>query len=151
MLMLFIVPVAADPALFHRIRSKDGVTLVLPNGECESKVVRRQLDQLTLELKKTTDACGKKKSIVRLRLSDVEDVVDNRRAKSHGVRESQRICTIVGLTLGGYAGVAIGEKTGSKAPILPLVVAGGVTGALLCRAQSAAYTVFANNVVPVQP
>lgn len=151
-LTLFVIPVVAEPGLFHQIRNKAVVTLVMPQGECEAEVVQRALDQLTLRLKKTTDACGKVSSRVRLSLRDVEDIVDNRRPAVHGGDMSRsKACALFGLLLGGYAGVAVAEKTGRDEPVVPLIAAGGIGGAVLCRDRGSRFSVFIKQVVRAQP
>src|SRR5712692_2417996 len=109
MLVLFAIRAAADPRLFHEIRNKDALALVSPNGECDAKVVGRQLDRLTVRLKKTTPACGLRNSLVSQSRTDVEDVVDAKRAIVHGRGGSTVVtCAKLGLVVGAAAGLAIG-------------------------------------------
>ena len=151
-MVLFVIPIEAEPGLFYRIRNKDTVALVLPGGECEAKVVRRELDQLTLRLKKTTGACGAEKALVRLSFQDVEDVSDNRRPTSSSW-VWPKVCSAAGLVLGAYAGgaVVVKLKIESLAPVLPFMAAGGIGGALLCRDRGSGYSVFSRRVLVVVP
>ena len=62
--------------MFDQIHEKDAVTVVLPDGPCDAKVVRREPGQLTIRLTSTTRTCGKRKSLFTVSRSDVQDIVD---------------------------------------------------------------------------
>jgi hypothetical protein len=151
-LVLLTIPAAADLKLLEKIHEKVAVMLVLSDGPCDAKVVRREPEQLTVRLTSTTSTCGKRKSLVTVSRSDIHDVVDRRSvAPRQDTFESGRCVGLVslGAVTGGQALV---EATRSYRPALFLLVAGGIASAVLCheprRPRYAAYT---DRIVPVQP
>lgn len=153
-LVFLAMPALADSRLFREIRTKDAaVTLVLPNSECDAKVVRRRLDQLTLKLKKKTIGCGERNALVALSRFSVSDVVDNRRRIVQDPGQSRAaFCALAALTLvGAPAGLAVGETTGSGPVALLVLFGSAVGGAVLCRGKGTRYTVFADQIIPAQP
>ena len=152
-LVFLAMPAIADSRLFREIRNKDTVTLVLPNSECDAKVVSRSLDQLTLRLKKKTAGCGERKAMVALSRFSVSDVVDNRRRIVHNPGQSRAtFCALAALTLvGAPGGLAVGETTGSGPVALLVLFGSAVGGAVLCRERGTRYTVFSDQLVPAQP
>jgi len=146
-LMLLTIPGAADPGLFYRIHPNDAITLVLPNGHCEAKVVTRDLDELTVRLNRTTNVCGDRKSLVRLSRSDIWDVMDDRRSPD----PDSAHCVIMAMVVAAStAGFAVGEVTGSNLASLSIVGVSGIAGALLCRERHR-IAVFADRIVPAKP
>lgn len=146
-LVLATTPGAAHPRLFYKIHDKEAITLVLPTGHCNAKVVSRETDELTVRLKRTTNACGERTSLVRLSRSDIRDVMDDR----HSPEPDSGQCALIGMAAAGTtAGRAVGELTGSNLALLSIIGAGGVAGALLCR-ESHRITVFTDRIVPAQP
>ena len=152
-LTILAIPVFADSGLFHQIRKKDAVTLVLPNGECDARVVRRTLDQLTLRLKTTTGACGESRVPIVVLRGDVQDVVDNRRDSGHDPRWPRPgFCAAAAMALVGAPGAyAVGAATGSGPATLLVLFGSGVAGAALCRERGSHYTVFTGRITTVQP
>jgi hypothetical protein len=152
-LVMLAIPAVADSGLFHEIRSKDAITLVLPNGECNAKVVSRNLDQLTLRLKRKTAACGERASLMTLKPIDVRDVVNNRGRIAHYPGESASgFCAAIAMALvGAPGGYAIAAKTGSGPLAIMVLFGSGVGGAALCRQRGTHYTVFTDRIVPAQP
>ena len=152
-LVLLAMPAIADSRLFREIRSKDTVTLVLPNSECDAKVVSRSLDQLTLRLKKKTAGCGERNELIVLSRFSVSDVVENRRRAVHDPGQSwAAFCGIAALTLVGAPGaLAVGETTGSGPLGLLVLFGSAVGGAVLCRERGTRYTVFSDEIVPAKP
>ena len=147
------VPAVADSRLFHQIRKRDAVTLVVPKGECGARVVNRSLDQLTLRLNATTDACGANRLSIVLLRADVQDVVDNRREFGHGPRGSRAgACAAAAMGLVGAPGAyAIGAATESGPAALLVLFGSGVAGAALCRERGPHYTVFTERISPARP
>jgi hypothetical protein len=152
-LALLAMPAMPDSRLFREIRSKDAVTLVLPNSECDAKVVSRSLDQLTLRLKKKTAGCGEREALVTLSRFSVSDVLHNGRRMVHDPGQSRAaFCGMAAMTLVGAPGaLAIGETTGSGPVALLVLFGSAVGGAVLCRDRGTRYTVFADEIVPVKP
>jgi hypothetical protein len=152
-LVFLAMPALADSRLFREIRNKDTVTLVLPNGECDAKVVSRNLNELTLRLKKKTAGCGEHNAIIALSRFSVSDVVDNRRRILHGPSQSwAAFCTTAAITLvGAPSALAIGETTGSDPAALLILFGSAIGGAVLCRERGARYTVFINDIISAQP
>lgn len=152
-LVLFTLPVLADTGLFHNIRNKDSVTLVLASGECDARVVGRKLDQLTLRLTKKTRVCGEREALIVVARTDVQDVVNNRSRTVHALRESRAgFCAAAAMALVGAPGAyAIGESTGNGSAALLVLFGSGVGGAVLCRQRGSRYTVFADRITPLQP
>lgn len=152
-LVLLTMPAMADSRLFREIQNKDTVTLVLPNSECDAKVVSRSLDQLTLRLKKKTTGCGERKSLVALSRFSVSDVVNNRRRIVRDpVQSRAAFCGLAAMTLVGAPGaLAVGETTGSGPVALLVLFGSAVGGAVLCRERGTRYTVFTDQIVPAQP
>ena len=152
-LVLLAMPAIADSRLFREIRSKDTVTLVLPNSECDARVVSRGLDQLTLRLKKKTAGCGERNALIALSRFSVSDVVNNRRRVVHDPGQSRAaLCGIAAFTLIGAPGaLAVGETTGSSPVALLVLVGSAVGGAVLCREKGTRYTVFADQIGAAQP
>jgi len=152
-LTILAVPAVADSRLFHEIRKRDAVTLVLPNGECDARVVGRSLDQLSLQLNATTGTCGESTVRIVLQRADVQDVVDNRRDLGHGPRGPRPgSCAAAAMALVGAPGAsAIGAATGSGPATLLVLFGSGVAGAALCRERGSHYTVFTGRITPVQP
>jgi hypothetical protein len=152
-LLLCAIPALADSGLFPYILNKDTVTLVLPVGECNAKVVSRNLNGLTLRLKKKTAACGERGSLVTVSRADVRDVVNNRpRVERIPPDSPAAVCAIGAMSfLGAPAALAIGEGAGSDVGALAALVGTGVAGALLCHDRSARYTVFTGRIAPALP
>jgi hypothetical protein len=146
-LALVTTPGAADPRLFDKIHSKDTITLALPNGHCDAKVVKHELDELTVRLKRTTTACGERKLLARLSRSAVWDVVDDR--QSHEPF-SAHCAALVMTAVWSTAGLAVGEVTGSNLAGGSILGAGAVAGALLCRERHPVI-VFTDRIAPTQP
>ena len=151
--VILAVPGMADSGLFHQIRTKDAVTLVVPKGECDARVVSRSLDQLTLRLRATTGACGESKMPIVLVRSDVQDVVDNRRESAHGPHRSRSgACAAAAMGLvGAPAAYAVGAATGSGPATLLVLFGSGVAGAALCRERGSHYTVFTGRITAARP
>ena len=152
-LVFLAMPVLADSRLFPEIRNKDTVTLVLPNGECDAKVVSRSLDRLTLRLKNKTTGCGKREAFVTLSRFSVSDVVDNRRRIVRDPGQSRAaFCALAALTLvGAPSALAIGETTGSDPAALLVLFGSAIGGAVLCRERGARYTIFTDQIIFAQP
>ena len=152
-IVFLAMPAVADSRLFREIRNKDTVTLVLPNSECDAKVVSRNLDQLTIRLKKKTAGCGERNSLVALSRASVSDVVDNRRRIVHDPGQSRAaFCALAAITLvGAPGGFAIGETTGSGPAALLVLFGSAVGGAVLCRERGTRYTIFSDQIFPTQP
>lgn len=121
-LVLLSMPSVADSGLFQQIRGKDRVTLVVPNGECDAKVVARNLDRLTLKLKRTTAACGERDSLVVLSRTDVQDVVNNTRRANRPGESRAGFCAAAAMALvGAPSALAIAEGAGNG-PVALLVL-----------------------------
>jgi hypothetical protein len=152
-LVFLAIPALADSRLFREIRNKDTVTLVLPNGECDAKIVSRSLDQLTLRLKSKTAGCGAREALVTLSRFSVSDVVDNRRRIVRDPGQSRAaFCALAALTLVGEpSALAIGETTGSDPAALLVFFGSAIGGAVLCHERGARYTVFADQIMSAQP
>ena len=152
-LVLLAIPAMADSSQFREIRTKDTVTLVLPSSECDATVVSRNLNQLTLRLKKKTVGCGERQALVALSRVSVSDVVSNRRRTVRDPGQSRAaFCGIAALTLVGAPGaLAVGEMTGSGPVALLVLFGSAVGGAALCRERGTRYTVFADQIAPAQP
>ena len=150
---ILAVPAMADSGLFHQIRTKEAVTLVVPKGECDARVVSRSLDQITLRLNATTGACGESRMPIVLMRADVRDVVDNRRESGHGVHRSRAgACAAAAMgVVGAPAAYAIGAATESGPAALFVLFGSGVAGAALCRERGPRYTVFTERITPAQP
>ena len=126
MLVLLAIPAAADLGLFDQIHEKDAVTLVLPDGPCDAKVVKREPRQLTVGLKDTTRTCGKRKSLFMVSRSDVQDVVDRHSITPRPDSSGSGQCLGklgLGVLLAGY-GVA--SKTESEPRGLLVMAVGGI-------------------------
>jgi hypothetical protein len=141
---------AGDVRLLHQIREKDRIALVLPAGSCRAKVVKRDLNGLTVKFDRTTAACGKQKSQATLSREDVQDVVDDRRGfvRAPGMSPAANCAVLASTLVAVTAGVAIGEITGSNIGTLSAIVAGGALGAFVCRSRDPLYTVFADRIAP---
>jgi hypothetical protein len=152
-LWLVAMPAMADSRLLREIRTKDTVTLVLPDGECDAKVVTRSLEQLTLRLKKKTAGCGEREALVTLSRFSVTDVVENRRRMERDPRQSRAaFCSIAAFSLVGAPGaLAVGEATGSGPVALLVLFGSAIGGAVLCRERSTRYTVFSDQSIAAQP
>jgi hypothetical protein len=146
-LVLLTRPGAADPHLFDKIRDKQAITLALPNGHCDAKVVKHDRGELTIRLKKTTNACGERKWLVRVSRSDVWDVVDDR--QSHEPFSAHCAALVMTAVL-STAGFAVGEVTGSNLALGSILGAGAVAGALLCRERHPVI-VFTDRIAPAHP
>lgn len=156
-LALLSEPAAADPALFDNIHKNDTIRMVVANGECDGKVIDRDVDQLTVSLEKTTQACGPKHALVTVSRNDVQDVVDERPS---GQRSGPHITaagfctTIVGTAMAVTAGQLVGETKGDGAALA--VTGGGIgAGAILCHLafhrRGVRYSVFTDRVGGAQP
>lgn len=146
-------PAMADSGLFRQIRTKDHVTLVVPKGECDARVVSRSLDQLTLRLNATTGACGESRMPIVLMRADVRDVVDNRRESAHGSRRPRAgTCALAAMgVVGAPAASAVGAATESGPVALFVLFGSGVAGAALCRERGSRYTVFTERITAARP
>jgi hypothetical protein len=147
--ILLTTPAVADPRLFDKIQDREAITLVLPNGPCDAKVVRREPEELTVRLKSTTSVCGKRRSLVMVSRSDIQDVVERRRAE----RAPDPQCALIGMTAAATtAGRAVGELTGNYPAMLAIIAGGGIAGALVCReGRHTPYVVYTDRLVPAQP
>ncbi len=151
-LVLLSLPAMADSGMFQQVRDKDPVTLVLPDGECDAKVVSRNLDRLTLKLKRKTGACGERDSLVVLSRMDVQDVVNNTRRTNRPGESRAGFCAAAAMALVGVPSALAIAEGARNAPVALLVLFGsGVGGALLCREGHTRYTVFTERIVPAQP
>ena len=151
-LVLLVTPAMADSSQFREIRTKDTVTLVLPDSECDATVVSRNLNQLTLRLKKKTAGCGERQALVALSRVSVSDVLDNKRRTAHDPGRSRAaFCGHTALALVGAPGaLAVAQSSGSG-PLGLLVLFGSAAGgAVLCRDRGTHYTVFSDEIVPAQ-
>lgn len=150
-LAVFATSASADPALFERIHKRNVVQIVIPGGECEGKVVRRALDELTVKLKTTTAACGQANALVTLSRSDLRDVVDNRASMGYGPRGSRGgKCTAIAAPLIVPATVVVGILTRNVWATLAISAGGGVAAGILCNKETN-YTVFLDQIGPAQP
>jgi len=134
-IVLLVTPAMADPRYFDDIRAKQVIMVLLPDAQCEAKVVSRDGDQLTLSLKKTTRSCGERNFKVILSRADVEDVMDERPPGRRSDRSPSQagLCTVAGTVLVGIsAGQYVGETTTGNGPGLAVIAAGGVASAALC-------------------
>src|SRR5882724_2207984 len=132
-LVLLAIPAAADPGLFGQIHEKDAVTVVLPDGPCDAKVVRREPGQLTVSLKITTRTCGKRKSLFTVSRSDVQDIVDRHSIVPRPDTSDSGQC-LGKLMLGPLlAGRGVMEATRSEPPGLLVMVVGGIAVAAYCH------------------
>lgn len=142
----------ADPGLFDQIHVKDAVTVVLPDGPCDAKVVRREPGQLTVRLTSTTSTCGKRKSLVTVSRSDVQDVVDRHSIKSGPDTSDSDQCSAK-LMLGALlAGQGVMEAARSYRAGLLAMVGGGIAAAIYCHEPGRPrYGIFTGRIVPAQP
>jgi hypothetical protein len=151
-LVLLTIPAAADTGLFNQIHVKDAVTLVLPDGPCDAKVIRREPGQLTVSLKITTRTCGKRKSLFTVSGSDVQDIVDRRSIVPRPDTSGSGQC-LGKLMLGPLlAGRGVMEATQSEPPGLLVMVVGGIIVAVYCHEpRRPRYGIFTDRIVPAQP
>ena len=137
--MAVAVPACADPRQFAGIHQRQVVRIVLPNAQCDAKVVSRTPDQLTLALRKTTSACGKRNALVSVSRTDVENVIDEKPSRQErrdelqtGIPSAAGVCTIIGATLvAGTAGLAVGELKGDG-PAIAVTAGGAAISAVIC-------------------
>ncbi len=156
-LMLLSTHAMADSRLFDKVHKNDTITMVLPNGECDAKVVKRELDELTVRLKETTQTCGPRDSLVTVSRIDVQDVVDERPYRHHpgpGLSPAG-VCTVtVAVAVMATAGQYVGETAGDG-PGLAVTGGGVVAGAALCHSlfspHGPRYSVFTVHITLVQP
>jgi hypothetical protein len=150
--LLLTIPAVADLGVFDQIRQNDAITLVLPDGPCDAKVIRREPKQLTAALKDTTRTCGKRKLVVIVSRSDVNDVVD-RRSVSPKPDISDSAACFGRLGVGAVtAGQIVAELTHLDRPGLFVMVGGGIAAAVFCHEpRRPRYGVFTERIVPVQP
>lgn len=150
---LLAVPATANPQLLANIRPNETVTIALPRAECDAKVVRRDADQLTLLLKRTTP-CGARKSLVTLARADVDNVIDERPrgSRTDPLQTGAGRCTVLGwVVVMASAGQLIGETKGEAAG-WAVIAGGAVTSAVVCHAifpRGPRYSVFASKVTPL--
>ena len=145
-LVTFALPAWADPALFEKIHKRNVIEIVLPGGECEARVVRRALDELTVKLKSSTSACGSANALMTLSRSNLRDVVDDRGAMGYGPRRSGAgQCAAIGSALIVPAGIAVGILTRSPWASLGIFTGGGVATGILCN-KATRYTVFVEQI-----
>lgn len=150
-LTVFATSASADPVLFERIHKKNVIEIVIPGGECEARVVKRALDELTVRLKNTTAACGQANALVTLSRSNLRDVVDNRRSTGYAPRGSQGgQCAAIGTALAVPAGIAVGVLARNVWASLGIFAGGGVATAIVCN-KDTHYTVFLDHIDPAQP
>ena len=148
LLLLFAVSAVADSGLFPYIHIKDSIRLVLPNAECETKVVGRGMDRLTLRLKGNTATCGRHGSEVELSRADVRDVS----RKRHRREGDPAVCAGLAFAfVGAPVGQYFGEKYESNAATLGAAVGSVLAGAPLCRDRSGRYTVTADRIHSGRP
>ncbi|HYL75342.1 MAG TPA: hypothetical protein VEU96_14110 [Bryobacteraceae bacterium] len=151
-LALLSMPMVADSGLFLQIRDKDTVTLVVPNGSCDAKVVSRSLDRLTLKLQRKTGPCGERDSLVSLSRMDVQDVAGNTRRGRHSGESRAGFCAAAATALvGAPSALAISEGAGNEPVALLVLLGSAVGGAILCRERHTRYTIFTERIVPSQP
>ena len=151
MLALLTIPAAADSGLFDQIHEKDAVTVVLPDGPCDAKVVRREPGQLTVSLRITTRTCGKRKSLFTVSRSDVHDIVDRRSITPRPDSSGSGQC-LGKLGLGVLlAGRGVMELTQSEPPGLLVWAVGGIAAAVYCHEPLSRYGIFTDQIVPAQP
>jgi hypothetical protein len=141
------IPAVADPALFHQIRNKDTVAVVLPNGECDTKVVRRKLDQITLKLKRKTAACGERNALVEVSVPDVRDVVTNRRGSHDDPSQTARCAGVLTASIGAPVAFVVGAKTESSGAVWAVLLGSAVGASFVCRQKGSDYTIFAGQIV----
>ena len=143
---LLAIPATADSQLFDKIHAKQTIAVVLPDGSCYAKVVRRETDQLTVKLTSTTNVCGQRKSLVRVLRSDVRDVVDRRSVTRGQDTAASELC--VGKVLAGavIAGTVMQEAARSYVPWPIALAGGGITAAFLCRETHPRYGVFTDRI-----
>ena len=143
---------AGDPGLLDQIHKKEAVTLVLPDGPCDAKVIRREPGQLTVSLRVTTRTCGKRKSLFTVSRSDVQDIVDRRSIVPRPDTSGSGQC-LGKLMLGPLlAGRGVMEATQSEPPGLLVMVVGGIVVAAYCHEpRRPRYGIFTDRIVPVQP
>ena len=151
-MVLLAIPAAADPGLFDQIHEKDAVTVVLPDGPCDAKVVRREPGQLTIRLTSTTRTCGKRKSLFTVSRSDVQDIVDRHSIEPRPDRSGAGQC-LGKLGLGVlWAGYGVASATQSEPPGLLVWAIGGIAVAAYCHeARRPRYGVFTDRIVSAQP
>jgi hypothetical protein len=148
-MVLVAIPAAANPLLFNEIHKKQTVRIVLPDDQCEAKVVKRDLDHLTvrLKVKKTGPDCVRQsRSLVLVSRSDIKDVVDER----HSTESFRGACTTLVTALAAPTAVAVGMWTGNGVAMMFTAAGGGVTAGILCH-QATRYTVFVERIVPARP
>jgi len=152
MLVLLTIPAAADPGLFNQIQVKQAVTLVLPDGPCDAKVIRREPGQLTVSLKVTTRTCGKRKSLITVSRSDVQEIVDRHAIVPKPDTSDSGQC-LGKLMLGPLlAGRGVMEATQSEPPGLLVMVVGGIAVAVYCHEpRRPRYGIFTDRIAPAQP
>jgi len=151
MLVLLTIPAAADPGLFNQIQVKEAVTLVLPDGPCDAKVIRREPGLLTVSLKITTSTCGKRKSLFTVSRSDVQDVVDRRSLPRPDTTGSEQCLGKLGLGV-LLAGYGVASATQSEPPGLLVWAIGGIAVAAYCHEPGRPrYGIFTGRIAPVQP
>jgi hypothetical protein len=153
-IVLVVVPAVADPRQFDAIRINQAITIALPDAQCDAKVVSRDPDQLTVALKKTTQACGERKSLVTVWRTDVENVIDERPPGRRLVEDGNSraaACTIAGSVLvATSAGQYVGETTKGNAPMLLVIARGAAVSAARCYGvffpRGPRYSVFTSRV-----
>jgi hypothetical protein len=147
---IFATSAWGDPALFERIHKRNVVEIVIPGGECEGKVVKRALGEITVKLKRTTAACGQANTLVRLSSSNLRDVVDNRRSVGSSARGPRGgKCEAIALPLIVPATVAVAILTRNAWAGLAISAGGGVAAGILCN-KNTRYTLFLNQIDPAQ-
>jgi hypothetical protein len=141
--LLIAVPAFADQKLFERISAADSVRIVLPAGYCDTTVIGRAHDRLSLALKRTSTACGEKGNIVEVMRSDAYDVAfrQRRRLQSPAARMAVKSAAVVVVV----NSIAMSIPTGGRARSLARVAgAVAVTSALSTRKQG--YVVAAERI-----
>ena len=149
MVSLFVMPAAADVGLFQKIRRGDQIRLVVPNGECDAKVVSRKVDQLGVKLKTTTSACGARESLIVVSRADVRDVLNKRHWSRNKLLSAA--CILPFFALGPPAAYGVGEKTGNGGAALAVLFGSAAAGAVVCRPRGTTYVLFADHFAPAQP
>ena len=147
-LTLLAGPLAADPALFDFVRTKQIIVLVLPDGACDAKVVRREPGRLTARLKKTTRLCGSHGALVTVPRDAVRDVAYVRSARPEPSTCAIGAIALVGVPAAQYLGSdAVGTQTGA----LAVLAASGIVGGWLCRDRGPRYAIVTDRLTPAQP
>src|SRR5262245_2827964 len=130
-LLIATVPSWADSRGFHEIRKGDRIALVLPGGECDARVVGRQLDSVTVRLNKSTSVCGPRKSLIQVFDGDVRDLVAWKASSSRTF--DRGTCGKIAAGVGVPTALDVGIRARSGLAGGAVIAASIAGGALLCR------------------